>query len=64
MEVNPNGRKSPVWGSSEKPAEDCARPTIFYSRTGTCWQPWVKGLTLIVDSLHNGYRMEDVWLHK
>jgi hypothetical protein len=37
---------------------------IFYSRDGTCRQPYVKGLTLMVNSIFNGWRMEDVWLDK
>jgi peptide/nickel transport system substrate-binding protein len=41
-----------------------ARPVIFYTRYATCWQPAVKGLTLMVNSLFNGWRMEDVWLDK
>jgi peptide/nickel transport system substrate-binding protein len=45
-------------------AEDGARPIIFYDRRATCWQPYVKGLTLMVNSLFNGWRMEDVWLDK
>ena len=47
-----------------KLAEDDARPIIFYSRDGTCRQPYVKGLTLMVNSIFNGWRMEDVWLDK
>ena len=42
-------------------------PTVqvgFYSRRGTCWQPWLKGLTIVVNSIFNGNRMEDVWLDK
>ena len=42
-----------------------SRPTsaiIFYDRRATCWNPQVKGLTLMVNSLFNGWRMEDVWL--
>jgi peptide/nickel transport system substrate-binding protein len=31
---------------------------------GTCWQPYVKGLTMMVNSIYNGYRFEDVWLDK
>jgi len=31
-------------------AEDGARPVIFYPRGGTCRQPWVKGLTIMVNS--------------
>ena len=32
--------------------------------TGTCWQPYVKGVTVMVNSSYNGYRYEDVWLDK
>ena len=28
------------------------------------WQPYVKGLTIMVNSITNGWRMEDVWLDK
>ena len=48
--------------SERKLAEDGARPIIFYDRRATCWQPRVKELTLMVNSLFNGWRMEDVWL--
>jgi hypothetical protein len=47
-----------------KLAEDGARPIIFYPRGGTCSQPYVKGLVTMVNSIYNGYRMEDVWLDK
>jgi len=53
-----------VWAVERKLAEDGARPIIFYSRQGTCRQPYVKGLTIMIDSLHNGNRMEDVWMDK
>jgi peptide/nickel transport system substrate-binding protein len=33
-------------------------------RQGTCWQPEVKGLTLMENSIFNSWRMEDVWLDK
>jgi hypothetical protein len=33
-------------------------------RQGTCWQPEVKGLTLMENSIFNSWRMEDVWLEK
>jgi peptide/nickel transport system substrate-binding protein len=45
-------------------AEDNARPIIFYNRNGTCEQPYVKGLTITVNSIFKGWRMEDVWLDK
>jgi peptide/nickel transport system substrate-binding protein len=63
-EADPGRRKQLVWAIERKLAEDGARPIIFYSRAGTCWQPHVKGLTIMVNSLHNGNRMEDVWLDK
>jgi hypothetical protein len=47
-----------------KLAEDNARPIIFYNRNGTCEQPYVKGLTITVNSIFKGWRMEDVWLDK
>jgi peptide/nickel transport system substrate-binding protein len=64
IEADPGRRKQLVWAIERKLAEDGARPIIFYGRGGTCWQPWVKGLTIMVNSLLNGNRMEDVWLDK
>jgi len=57
-------RKQLVWAIERKLAEDGARPVIFYDRRATCWNPHVKGLTLLVNSLFNGWRMEDMWLDK
>jgi peptide/nickel transport system substrate-binding protein len=61
-EANQEKRKHLVWEIERKLAEDGARPIIFYDRRATCWQPRVNGLTLMVNSLFNGWRMEDVWL--
>ncbi len=61
-EADPDKRKQLVWQIERKLAEDVARPIIFYDRRATCWQPRVKGLTLMVNSLFNGWRMEDVSL--
>ena len=47
-----------------KLAQDNVRPIIFYSRGGTCQQPYIKGLTIMVNYLFGGWRMEDVWLDK
>jgi len=63
-EANPEKRKQLVWEVERKLAEDGARPIIFYDRRATCWNPQVKGLTLMVNSLFNGWRMEDVWLDR
>jgi len=57
-------RKQLVWQIERRLAEEGARPIIFYPRGGTCQQPYVKGLTTMVNSIYNGYRMEDVWLDR
>ena len=57
-------RKKLVWEIDKKLQEDVARPIIFHSRTGSCWQPYVKGITIMVNSSYNGYRYEDVWMDK
>jgi len=41
-----------------------ARPIIFYNRGAYCWQPQVKGWTMMVNSIINNWRMEDVWLDR
>ena len=64
MEPEVGKRKNLVWQIERRLAEDIARPIIFYGRDGTCRQPHVKGLTLMVTSIFNGWRMEDVWLDK
>src|SRR5271165_3500 len=64
MEPDPVRRKELVWRVERALAEDDAQPIIFYGRFATCWQPPVKGLTVMVNSLFNGWRMEDVWLDK
>lgn len=63
-ESNVDKRKQLVWQIERRLAEDGARPIIFYPRGGTCTQPYVKGLVTMVNSIYNGYRMEDVWLDK
>jgi peptide/nickel transport system substrate-binding protein len=63
-EADREKRKQLVWEIERRLAEDGARPIIFYPRGGTCTQPYVKGLVTMVNSIYNGYRMEDVWLDK
>jgi peptide/nickel transport system substrate-binding protein len=63
-EADQEKRKRLVWEIERKLAEDGARPIIFYDRRDTCWQPYVKGLTIMVNSVFSGARMEDVWLDK
>jgi peptide/nickel transport system substrate-binding protein len=64
IEGDEKRRKQLVWAIERKLAEDVARPIIFYNRAATCWQPYVKGLTLMVNSLFNGNRHEDIWLDR
>jgi peptide/nickel transport system substrate-binding protein len=62
--ANPDQRKPLIWEIERKLAEDGARPIIFYDRRATCWQPRVQGFTIMVNSIFNGARMEDVWLDR
>src|SRR6202171_180345 len=57
-------RKKMTWAIDKKLQEDVARPIIFHGRTGSCWQPYVKGVTIMVNSSYNGFRYEDVWMDK
>ena len=40
------------------------RPMIYYMRGGTRWRPEVKNMSIMVNSIFNGWRLEDVWLDK
>jgi len=64
IEGDEGRRKQLVWAIERKLADDSARPIIFYTRAATCWQPYVKGLTIMVNSLYNGNRREDIWLDR
>ena len=64
QEADEARRKQLVWKIERELAEDVARPIIFYERAATCWQPYVKGQTMMVNSIFNGNRREDVWLDK
>jgi peptide/nickel transport system substrate-binding protein len=62
MVSNVEKRKRMVWAIEKKLVEDDARPTIFYPRTSHCWQPRLKGMTIMANSIYNGHRFEDLWL--
>ena len=64
VEADQEKRKKLVWEIERQLAEDDARPVIFYQRAANCGQPRLKGLTIMVNSIFNGGRMEDVWLDK
>ena len=63
-ETDADKRKKLVWEIDKKLQEDVARPIILHSRTGTCWQPYVKNVTVMSNSSYNGYRYEDVWMDR
>jgi hypothetical protein len=60
IETDQRRCKQLVWDIERKLAEDDARPILFYGRIGTCRQPQVKGLTVMVNSIY----FEDLWLDK
>jgi peptide/nickel transport system substrate-binding protein len=64
MEVNQEKRRKLVWEIDKRLQEDGARPMIYHNRAATCWYPHVMGLTIMVNSIYNGWRMEDIWLDK
>jgi peptide/nickel transport system substrate-binding protein len=57
-------RKKLVWEIDRKLQQDGARPILYHTRLATCMQPHVKGLTVMVNSQYNGWRMEDAWLDR
>ncbi|HXP04508.1 MAG TPA: ABC transporter substrate-binding protein [Stellaceae bacterium] len=64
MESNHDKRKAIVWQIERVLAEAGIRPVLFYPAGVSCRQPWVKGLTIMTNSIYNEWRMEDVWLDK
>jgi len=64
MEADPVKRKQIVWQIEGILAEAGVRPVLYYPAGASCREPWVKGLTLMTNSIYNGWRMEDVWLDK
>jgi peptide/nickel transport system substrate-binding protein len=63
-ETDQDKRKQMVWQIDRKLQEEVVQQIISHTRLGTCWPPWVKGLTILGNSLCNGWRMEDAWLDK
>lgn len=63
-EMDRDKRKQLVWEIERMLARDVARPVLFHSKSGTCWQPYVKGYAPMVNSEYNGFRLEDMWLDR
>jgi peptide/nickel transport system substrate-binding protein len=64
MEADPVRRHQLVLEIDHTLQQELARPILYHLRAATCWQPEVKGLTMMVNSQYNGWRMEDVWLDR
>jgi peptide/nickel transport system substrate-binding protein len=64
VEPDPQKRKKTVWEIERKLIEDDARPILFYTRAAVCREPYLKGLTTMVNSIYNSSRFEDLWLDK
>ncbi len=57
-------RKQLVWQIDKTLQEDLARPIIMHLIGATCWSPQVKGIDPMVNSIYNGWRLEDAWLDR
>ncbi len=64
MEADAGKRKEIVWEIERRLADAAVRPVLYYPVGATCQQPYVKGLTIMSNSIYNEWRMEDVWLDK
>jgi peptide/nickel transport system substrate-binding protein len=62
--ADPGKRRQLVWDIDKQLQLDAARPIIMFNRTATCWQKDVKNETLMVNSIFNGWRFEDLWLDR
>ena len=62
METDFAKRRAIVWDIERKLADDVVRPIIYHDVAAACWHPYVKNITIMVNSIYNGWRWEDVWL--
>ena len=63
-ELDLGKRRTIVWEIDRTLQEDLARPIIMHNRGATCRSPKIHDLTIIVNSVYNGWRFDDVWLEK
>jgi peptide/nickel transport system substrate-binding protein len=64
IEADQEKRKKLVWEIDRQLQEDAARPMVYHYRLGTCWYPRVHGITVMVNSIFNGWRFEEAWLDR
>ena len=63
-EKDQDKRRQIAWEIDRKLTHDAVRPMIYYLRGGTCRRPHVKNMTVMVNSIFNGWRLEEVWLDR
>jgi len=56
METDVARRKAIVWDIERKLADDVVRPIIYHNVAGACWHSYVKNVTIMVNSIYNGWR--------
>ena len=64
IEPNQDKRRKLVWEIERRLTEDGAKPLVYFNRGGNCSRPELKNLTIMVNSIYNGWRMEDLWLDR
>src|SRR6202043_1434894 len=64
MEPDQQKRKKFGWEIDRRLTEASARPPVYSSDPAPCRYPRVHGVTIMVNSLFNGWRFEDAWLDK
>src|SRR5437016_1882058 len=64
VEPDQEKRKKLVWDIDRQLQEDAARPIIYQYRLGTCHYPRVHGVTVMVNSIFNGWRFDNAWLEE
>jgi peptide/nickel transport system substrate-binding protein len=64
MEADQEKRKRLVWEIDRRLQQDVVRPMLYFRRNASCWRPEVKGISLMANSIYNGWRMDEVWLDR
>jgi len=64
METDVAKRRAMVWEIERVLAANVVRPIIYHGVAAGCWHPHVKNLTIMVNSIYNGWRWEDLWLDR
>ena len=62
LETDQEKRRRLVWEIERRLTEDGAKPLVYFNKGATCWQPNLKNLTVMENSIYNGWRLEDIWL--